>query len=204
MNPVRAFIRDERGGPAAEFALVLPIFIIFFIGIIDVGLYAWTINRAEKATQIGARWAVATDMVPSGLANYKFATDGGIPQGTTVPQSAFPGITCTGDGTNATCTCPASCSYPTTGNGAAFAAIVGRMNDIMNTIEADNVQLDYEWSGLGFSGDPNGPDVAPIVTVTVQDLTFTPLSFQLFGGEVDLPTLSYSLTSEDGQGNFSN
>ncbi|WP_114521765.1 TadE/TadG family type IV pilus assembly protein [Altererythrobacter sp. ZODW24] len=200
MNALKNFIRNDSGGPAAEFALVLPIFIIFFIGIIDVGLYAWTINRAEKATQVGARHAVVTDMVASGLANYKFATDGGIPQGTTVPQSAFGGVSCTSAG----CTCTATCSFPTTSNGAAFTGIVTRMGQILNDIEPANVQVDYSWSGLGFAGDPNGPDVAPIVTVTLQNQTFTPLLFQLFGGTVTLPTLSYSLTSEDGEGTFAN
>ncbi len=204
MNAIRNFLRNDSGGPAAEFALVLPIFLIFFLGIIDVGLYAWNINRAEKATQVGARHAVVTDMVASGLANYKFATTGGIPQGTTVPQSAFPGMTCTGTATTATCTCTAACTFPTTANGIAFGNIVGRMKGIMNTIEPANVRVDYDWSGLGFAGDPNGPDVAPIVTVTVQNLTFTPLTFQLFGGTVTLPTLSYSLTSEDGEGTFAN
>lgn len=64
---------DENGGPAAEFALVLPVALLFLAGIIDVGRYMWTYNEAEKATQMGVRYAVATDAVASGLAEYSFA-----------------------------------------------------------------------------------------------------------------------------------
>ena len=89
--------RDQRGATAAEFALVLPIFLLFLLGLIDVGRYSWSVNQSEKATQIGTRWAVATDLVPAGLRNenYSFAVDGGIPQGTVVGTDAFGSVTCT-------------------------------------------------------------------------------------------------------------
>ncbi len=70
-----SFVRDERGATAAEFAMLLPIALLFLLGLIDVGRYAWSVNQAEKATQIGARWAVATDMIPQGLYDYSFALD---------------------------------------------------------------------------------------------------------------------------------
>ena len=56
--------RDRSGAGAAEFALVLPLFLMFLLGIIDAGRYMWEHNRAEKATQMGTRYAVVTDMVP--------------------------------------------------------------------------------------------------------------------------------------------
>ena len=56
---------DCDGAAGAEFALVLPLLILFLFGMIDVGRYMWTINQLEKATQVGARWAVVTDMVAS-------------------------------------------------------------------------------------------------------------------------------------------
>src|SRR3546814_13933585 len=65
MKALRPLLCDERGGPAAEFALILPLILLFRLGIIDVGRYAWEINRAEKATQTGARWAAATEMMSS-------------------------------------------------------------------------------------------------------------------------------------------
>ena len=186
------FLRDDRGASAAEFALVLPIMLLFLIGILDVGFYAWQINRGEKAVQIGARWAVATDLVPTTLRTYSFATDGGIEQGTIVPQSSFPTVTCDSNGCS-------QWGY----DGAAFSAIVTRMQDIKSEIEPADVSIEYEWSGLGYAGDPNGPDVAPIVTVRLVNMTYEPLTSLIFG-TVNLPNFTYSLTAEDGVGSFAN
>ena len=52
MSRARAFWSDSSGASASEFALVLPLMLIFLLGIMDTGFYAWQINRAEKATQI--------------------------------------------------------------------------------------------------------------------------------------------------------
>lgn len=214
MIALRHFTRDNRGAGAAEFALVLPLMLLFLFGIIDVGRFVWAYNEAEKATQVGARWAVATDMVPSDLIeNYSFAVDGGIPQGTPVPSSAFPGVRCTSTGGAVSCACvtdenicPGStggtCDFDTTANATAFNAVVGRMQIQKPDIAADNVVIDYCNSGLGFSGDPHGPDVAPIITVRLQNMTFSnPMTLMVFGSpSLNMPSARYSLTMEDGQG----
>ena len=192
MRALHAFLADQRGAAAGEFALVLPLVLIFLLGIVDVGYYAWTINRGEKATQIGARWAVATDLVPADLKNYSFAISGGIQQGTTVPEASLPPFTCTSTG----CT---QWGF----DGAAFNAIRDRMQEFYPEIEDENIQLDYRWSGLGYAGDPNGPDVAPIVTVRLVNMQHRPI-FSLLLGTVDLPDFAYSLTTEDSDGSFSN
>ena len=186
------FMLDRAGAMAAEFALVVPIMLLFLLGIMDVGYYAWTLNRGEKATQMGARWAVATDLVPLGLSTYSFAISGGIPQGQPVPQTSFPTVTC--DATS----CTQWGHDP-----VAFNAILDRMQDFESSIEADNVRLEYSWSGLGYAGDPNGPDVAPIVTVRLIDMEHRPI-FALLIGTVDLPDFAYSLTAEDSDGDYSN
>lgn len=192
MIRARTFLRDIRGAMAAEFALVLPIMLLFLFGIMDVGYYAWAINQGEKATQMGARWAVATNLVPADLYDYSFAASGEVPQGTPVPQNLFPTVTCDSAGCS-------DWGY----DAAAFADIVSRMQDFKANVQPENVQIDYDWSGLGYSGDPNGPDVAPIVTVRLIDMEHRPL-FGLLIGSVDLPEFAYSLTSEDGEGTISN
>jgi Flp pilus assembly protein TadG len=206
-----AFLRDGRGASAAEFALVLPLFLLFLLGIVDAGRYAWEFNEAEKATQIGARWAVATDVVPSGLASYSFAVSGGISQGTTVPKSSFGGIWCASDSGTVSCTCKDgnACAFGTAANSTAFQNLVTRMAQIYPNISAANVRIDYDWSGLGFAGDPNGPDVAPLVTVSLRTeptnrVKFQPMTLMLFSGTLPIPSASYTLTMEDGQGTDSN
>ena len=205
MSAILIFLRDRHGASAAEFALVLPLFLLFLIGMIDAGRYVWEFNQAEKATQIGARWAAATDVIPSGLSSYSFAISGGIPQGTVVPQSAFGGIWCGSNGT-VSCTCKdnGACAFGTAANATAFQNLVDRMAQIYPNIGAQNVRVDYDWSGLGFSGDPNGPDVAPLVTVSLRDATFQPITTMLFSGTLPIPSASYTLTMEDGSGTNSN
>ena len=197
---LRRFLSDRSATTAAEFALLLPLTVLFLLGIIDAGRYAWEFNKAEKATQAGARHAVVTDMVPSGLANYSFAVQGGIVQGNTVPITKFGGMVCTDNAGTVSCTCidANACAFPTTSSNAAFTAIVQRMQFIKPDIARANVRIEYLWSGLGYAGDPNGPDVSPLVNVQLQNMTFN--SFVLFGRAVPLPTASYSLTLEDGIG----
>lgn len=201
-------IRDAKGTSAAEFALVLPAVIFLLLAIIDVGRFVWAINRAEKATQVGARWAVVTDLVPgkglsNGLEQYSFAISGGITQGSPVPASAFPGVSCQSTGSTVTCTCASggTCAFATTPDATTFRNIVVRMKTIKQDIGEANVVVDYRNSGLGYSGDPNGPDVAPIINVRLRNMTFRPLSLLVFGvASLPMPTFSYSLTMEDGKG----
>ncbi len=202
------FVRDEQGGPAAEFAMVLPLLIIFLLGTIDVGRLMWDWNQAEKATQMGVRYAVATNLVPSDLETYSFSISGSVLQGEPVPETDFPGIVCDAPGGAPVCNCVSggTCdnAYLATVNDDAFHNIVTRINHFKPDVAAENVVVEYGYSGLGFAGDPNGPDVAPLVTIRLQDLDFQPLLTQIFGAAITLPDFSAALTLEDGQGTFSN
>ena len=215
MSLLRAFLRDRRGASAAEFALVLPLFLLFLLGTIDAGRYIWAVNEAEKATQIGVRWAVATQIIPggsdsNGLLQHDFIGDG-VETGTAVDSTNFPGVSCQASGTTVACTCKTSgqCknfTYTTTTTASknAWASLIGRMQAIYPGLSASNVLIDYDNAGLGYAGDPNGADVAPLVTVSLRDLRFQPMTLILFNGTLPIPRASYSLTLEDGQGTDSN
>lgn len=204
----RAFlrlVRDRRASSTAEFALVLPVLILFLLGMIDAGRLIWTWNKAEKATQMGVRYAVATDMVPTGLQNYSFVVTGGLAQGDTIPAASFGSVTCTS--TSCTCTgsnCPAV--WTSAPNMTAFNAIVARMQRFLPELTAAGMQVSYANSGLGYAGDPNGADVAPLVTVSLRPDTvvFRPITFALFRTTINLPSFSAALTMEDGQGSVAN
>ena len=208
MIRLRHLIGDQRGAAAAEYALVLPLLLLVLFGTIDVGRYAWSLNQAQKATQTGARQAVVTDMIADDLIDYSFSVKAPfLPQGTPVLQANFPNVECKSTGGTVTCVCAGSCSFSTTvgtrGN-AAFTSLVNRMAQIYPGLTANNVVVTYAWSGLGFAGDPNGPDVAPLTTVSLRNLNFAPFSSLIFGGQIGLPAFAYSLPMEDGSGTSSN
>jgi Flp pilus assembly protein TadG len=185
---------DRKAASAAEFALVLPLLLIFLLGIIDAGRYMWSINRAEKAAQMGVRMAVVTDYVSSTIgANYigQCSLNAGDP----IPASCSSTVTCNNPGT-------VSCSSGTA-NAAAFNRVLQRMQLFMPELQASKVEIIYSPSGLGYAGNPNGPDLAPLVTVRLSGLTFQPMIF-LALGSIGLPEVRSSLTFEDGQGSLSN
>jgi len=202
MKTMRAMLRSTYGGTAAEFGLLTPLLLSFMIGTVDLGRFLWTCNRAEKATQMGVRYAVTNDIVPSGLATYDFAVAGGIPQGDPIPLSSFGGADCNSASGTVTCTCRTGATCPTLTpiNTAAFNAIVTQMQRFYPSLTADKVTISYEYSGLGYAGDPNGIQVSPVVTVRLKSPTFTPMLFRFFGNAtVNLPAYAASLTLEDGK-----
>lgn len=194
MSALVRLMRHCGGASAAEFALVLPLLIMFLFGVIDVGRLMWTWNRAEKATQMGVRYAIVTDMVPADLASHNFATGNGVPGGDPVPTSEFSSTTCD------TAACTGDWGY----NEVAFNLVVERMQAAMPEIGDANVEIDYENVGLGYAGDPHGPDVAPLVTVRLTGLTFQPLTTLIFGAAMNMPDFRAALTLEDGSGAVSN
>jgi len=78
------------------------------------------------------------------------------------------------------------------------------MRQVYPEIQPENVVVSYAWSGLGFAGDPNGPDVAPLTTVGLQNMQFAAFATIFTGANLELPSFSYSLPMEDGSGANSN
>lgn len=205
-NLVPRIAHDDAAASAAEFALVAPLLILFLFGIIDVGRFMWEWNTAEKATQMGVRFAVVTDIVPSDLVDYDFTTVAGVIQGAPVSDELFPGVSCTGTEDSASCTCNKedSCDFDLGGDKDAFNNIVDRVSQIYGRVNPENVVIDYGPSGLGFAGNPYGSDVAPIVTVRLQGIQFQPILGQIFGATINIEGFASSMTMEDGAGFESN
>ena len=193
----RRLILDRGGASAAEFALVLPLVLLLMFGVIDGGRYMWSVNRAEKAAQMGVRMAVVTDAVSSSInASYVGACTPALTPGDPIPRDCFSTITCTGTASSASCTAG-------TANATAFQTILAHMQLFAPDIDPADVEVIYSPSGLGYAGDPNGPDLAPLVTVRLSGLDFAPMTF-LALASIGLPEVRSSLTFEDGTGSVSN
>jgi hypothetical protein len=199
-------LREEGGASAAEFALVLPLLLLLLFGIFDAGRYMWQINAAEKATQMGARMAVVTDPLAGGLvsASYVGVTVGGVTltQGDRIPAAALGQLRCISSG----CSCVTTpCPSVGTFNSAGFTTLVNRMKVFKPDVTAANVRVDYSGSGVGYAGDPNGMEIAPLVTVSLNGVTFRPVTTFLFPDlSIPLPDVRTSLTAEDSIGAQSN
>ncbi len=196
----RSLWRDRRGAGAAEFALLLPLLLELLFGIIDAGRFMWEYNRAEKATQMGARMAVVTDVVSTSLFTQDYVGVGGLTQGDVIPAAALSPVVCS----QTACTCSGTC--PTgfaTANATAFNTIVGRMRAMKPDIQAANVRVAYRGSGLGYAGDPNGMEIAPLVTVSLTGMQFRPITTLLFF-RFNMPDFRTTLTAEDSAGTASN
>jgi hypothetical protein len=197
----RALLRDTRAAVAAEFALIVPVFLMLFLGIIDISLWMWTHNRAEKATQAAVRHAAVIDYVPQGLVTTNFAAAYNIPSGDSIPIGTVAPILC-GGSQGATCS---SFGW----DGAAFAAILARARQQFPELTAANLSLRYEHVGLGYAGDPNGSDISPVVTVEIIDNApgnrlFQPIFLGLFmPNGFNLSGIASSMTMEDGDGTVS-
>ncbi|HEX6218413.1 MAG TPA: TadE/TadG family type IV pilus assembly protein, partial [Sphingomicrobium sp.] len=160
MMVARNLWRDEQAASAAEFAIVLPLFLLLLFGTIDAGRFIWEYNKAEKATQVGARLATVTDPLASGLIEADYA--GEVVDGTTIgagdriPAGALGSILCNDTGCEEE-TPPTPSDLGTFDSATFNDIIVARMKLIYPAIEAENVEVRYKGSGFGYAGSATGP-----------------------------------------------
>jgi Flp pilus assembly protein TadG len=196
---LRNIARDQSASTAAEFGLVLPLLLIVLFGVIDAGRWMWTYNQAEKAAQMGARFAVVANSVTSGLSS-SYVGVSGLTQGDVIPASAFGKITCT----DSSCTCTINpCPAVGTFTQQNFRNVVDRMKLFLPGLQYSNVTIEYSSSGLGYAGSPILPDLSPLVTVKITGMTFRPLTTLDFG-VITMPSFTTTLSAEDLSGSVSN
>ncbi len=194
---LRRLIRDQRGISSVEFALVATVFFMMIFGLIDFSRAMWEWNAAAKATHWGVRYAVVNDMVAIKLVTFNGSLEG-VDAGSSVPVATITAkygtdtFTCTNTG------CNGSGDTDNDFDDIAFGLIVARMQLIYDRIQPENVEVQYRHIGLGFSGDPLGPDLHPLVTVRLVGMTFdfvTPGLAGLF--PMDMPDFAATMTGED-------
>jgi Flp pilus assembly pilin Flp len=194
MTPARPliarFLREESAATATEFGLVCFAFIAMLLAVIDMGRLGWTINTAKTATREGVRLAVVSPMVSTYMAGYDgTATYGG---GGTVPDMAF---SCTGS--NTTCTQTQGSGGSPGFDNTTFTAVLNKMQAYQPDITAADVTITYRHVGIGKVGNPYAPDMEPLVSVSVANLTFQSVALQIFGvAPFNLPTMTSTLSGE--------
>ncbi len=174
---------------SVEFALVSLVFFLFIFGIFDFGRAMWQWNAAAKAAQWGARYAIVNDVVASGLADFDgLAAAGGnglpVPLGAVNPNPVICDVNgCNGYGPLDT---------------TAFNNIVNAMQQIYSRVQPENVVVEYEHIGLGFAGNPYGPDIVPTVKVSLQGMVFNLVTPGISGlVTITLPDFATTLMGED-------
>ena len=206
---LRPLMRSDSAATAAEFAMVLPVLLILLFGIIDTGRFLYEYNEAEKATQVGARVAIVTNVLSSELRdeNYVGKSVGGktIGPGDRIPAGALGTVMCS----STSCTCaaaPCPSGVGTVDSATFNNVLVARMQQIYPAIQPDNVQVRYSGSGLGIASDDGGAEqmqISPLITVTLTGVDFHPITSLMFA-TIGMPSFSTTLTAEDASGTFSN
>jgi len=185
-RPLTSLAREEHGSTAAEFGLICLVFISMILGVIDMGRLAWRINTAKAATREAVRYAVVNPMISTYMATYDGA-------GTLGAGSIVPNMTFTCSGATSSCTGPGGSGFDTT----TFNAMLAKMQAYDGDIDAANVVVTYRQVGLGVVGNPYGPDMDPLVTVSLTGLTFQSAALQIFGvAPFSLPDMASTLSGE--------
>ena len=185
----KAFARNERGGVLVEAALATPLFILLVVGVLDLGIYLWQWNAANKATHLGARFAVVNDPVARGpgLTTSPLTEDLSVGESCSInnPCRVFT-VTCTSIG----------CS----GNEhqfdqAAFNRIFDRMVSIFPGLEPEDIEIQYSSNGLGFNGFPGNIPNDVTVSIIERDYDFVALGRLINFGPLRI-NAAHTLTSE--------
>lgn len=214
---MRRFLQDEAGTTLVELAIVLPVFLLLYLGLIDFGRLGAEYVLAEKAMQRASRIAAvrpaACPNVP--LMNRRgsdLTPHYGAACSAAAGICADPGVqSCTGSLTVPPI--PTDPNDPTDPDYAAYQAYIttteiwASIRPLMpNHATIANLRFSYAHDPrLGFLGGP----YVPIVTVEIQNLNFqfaTPLSALGAlagsnaagpGATLPFPSMSTSLPAED-------
>ena len=192
-NRLRALVRDERGGPLAEFALVIGLMFVVGIFIFEITRFSMRAAMAEYATHLAARIAAVRPPVCTGVPDFNDRANGSTARFGTMCSD--PSAPCAAVATQ---TCAGIAGNP------VVDEIFGMVQPLLPAgATPANLQFQYEATNLGFLGGP----YVPMTTVRLQNLEhqfIVPLG-QLFApwggaggaGTVALGPLTATMPGED-------
>ena len=188
---LRRILTDRRATSAVEFSLIAAVFFLFVFSIIDFSRALWEWNMAARATQAGVRYAVAHDPAAAEIKTFSaIILMGG--NGEDIPINQFNGgnpVVCQKDGNG--------CGTGWTFDGAAFTNIVEKVSAVYPAITEQDVIVEYQHVGIGFSGNPFGSDISPLITVKLKPRVFTLITPGLSGiFTINMPDFAAVMTGE--------
>jgi hypothetical protein len=190
---LKVFVRDQRGGPLAEFALVIGLLFVVGILVFETSRFFMRAAMAEYATHLAVRIAAVRPPVCPGVPEFNERTEG---------STARFGTMCSDPSAPCAAVAVQSCA------GAAGDAVV---DEIFATIQPllpgdatpANLQFQYEPTGLGFLGGP----YVPLTSFSLQNLQhqlilplgelFAPWGGAGGNGSVALGPLTAAMPGED-------
>lgn len=191
---LRRILTDRRATAAVEFSLIAAVFFLFVFSIIDFSRALWEWNMAARATQAGVRYAVAHDPAAAEIKTFSAITLMGG-NGISIPINQFNGgnpVVCQKDG-NGDGTCGAGWTF----DGAAFTNIVEKVSAVYPAITEQDVIVEYQHVGIGFSGNPFGSDISPLITVKLKPRVFTLVTPGLSAiSTINMPDFTAVMTGE--------
>lgn len=206
------FLREDKGGPMVEFALVIALVLLLFFAILDFGRVGYVFVTAQKAVQNAARLAVVSPPACAGVPTEHVFRDANVVDefGTQCSAASKP--------------CKVEAEIACLGSNATATAIHGAVAALLPPgYGADSLRYAFTYDErLGFLGGPYTPIVSvdlvepdsvpdPMDLETAQGVSIqlvSPLGrlLQLVGGggpgpfdngNFRLPVISVSMPGED-------
>jgi hypothetical protein len=155
-SAIRRLLGDERGGPLAEFALVIGLLFVFAIFAFEISRFFMRAAMAEYAAHLAVRVASVRPAVCPGLPEFnERAAD----------STARFGMMCSDP--SAPCVVPATLTCAGAAGNPVVDEIFGIVQPLLpNGATPANLQFQYEATNLGFLGGP----YVPMTTVRLQNL----------------------------------
>jgi hypothetical protein len=154
-SAMRRLLKDERGGPLAEFALVIGLLFIFAIFTFEISRFFMRTAMAEYATHLAVRVAAVRPAACPGIPDFNERATG---------STARFGAMCSNP---STCVTPATVTCAGVAGNPVVDEIFGMVQPLLPAgATPANLQFQYEATNLGFLGGP----YVPMTTVRLQNL----------------------------------
>ena len=153
---IKRVLGDERGGPLAEFALVIGLLFVFTIFVFEITRFFMQTAMSEYATHLAVRVAAVRSAVCPGVPDFN--------ERATASTARF-GVMCSDP--SAPCAVPPTQTCAGVAGNPVVDEIFGIVQPLLpNGATPGDLQFQYEASNLGFLGGP----YVPMTTVRLQNL----------------------------------